>query len=116
MTKILKVVTSLKFFSSRFSYCWRYKNVTDPIVCYWRTIFFPFARSTFNRLRETCLTLPHPSYLRLLSSCFSQCYKSLTDDDAHFIHLKQKCALLTDDERPCVLMMDEIYVSRKVLY
>jgi len=74
------------------------------------------SKSTYCYLRETCLTLPHPSYLRQLTSCFSQCCQSLTDDDAHFVYLKQKCGALAEHERLVVLLLDEIYVKPRVTY
>lgn len=40
----------------------------------------------------------------------------MIDDVSHLAYLKQKCSLLTEDERLCVLMLDEIYVSPKVSY
>ena len=60
--------------------------------------------------------MPHPSYLRLLSSSFSRGCQSLTDEDSLLVYLNQKCSLLHDMERVCVLMMDEIYVSPKSSY
>lgn len=76
---------------------------------------FSCSSSTYNYLRDTFLTLPHPSYLRALASCFSSSDK-LNDESSHLTYLKQKCRLLTEDERWCVLMLDEIYVSPKISY
>ena len=74
------------------------------------------SRATYNLLRSSCLTLPHTSHLRQLMSCFSQCGTALSDDDAHFVFLKQKCTVLPEHERLCILMLDEIYVNAKVTY
>ena len=69
------------------------------------------SRPIYCYLRENCLTLPHPSYLRSLSSCFT-----LNNDEAHFVYLKQKCKVLNESARLVVLLLDEIYVKPKVTY
>jgi Transposase protein len=69
------------------------------------------SRPIYCYLRENCLTLPHPSYLRSLSSCFT-----LNNEESHFIYLQQKCNVLNESERSVVLLLDEIYVKPKVTY
>jgi hypothetical protein len=71
------------------------------------------SRSVYSYLRESCLTLPHPSYLRQLTSCFSQCCQTLTDDDTHFVYLRQKCNALAEHERLSILLLDKIYLNRE---
>ena len=78
--------------------------------------FLCVSRSAYQLLRDTCLTLPHISYLRQLSSCFTQNSTTLSGESAQCVYLKQKCNVLADHERLCVLMMDEIYVSQKIAY
>ena len=43
---------------------------------------FCISRSAYQFLRDTCLTLPHISYLRQLSSCFTHSSTTLTDESA----------------------------------
>ena len=78
--------------------------------------FLCVSRSAYQLLRDTCLTLPHISYLRQLSSCFTQNSTTLSGESAQCVYLKQKCNVLADHERLCVLMMDEIDVSQKIAY
>ena len=77
---------------------------------------FCLSRAAYKMLRDTCLMLPHISYLRQLSSCFSQTATTLSGESSHSVYLKQKCSVLADHERHCVLMIDEIYVSPKIAY
>jgi len=95
-------------FASQKRYSPRYLLVAFRLFC--------VLRSAYKFLRDTCLTLPHISYLRQLSSCFTQNSSTLTDDNAECAYLKQKCSVLAEHERLCMLMMDEIYVSPKVAY
>lgn len=76
-----------------------------------------YSRLSYSFLRDSCLTLPHVSYLRRLSSIFVP--KSLANDDnvdEHLAYLKQKCSLLGERERICTLLIDEIYVKPSVTY
>jgi len=77
---------------------------------------FCLSRSAYKVLRDTCVTLPHISYLRQLSSCFSNNATTLTGESAQCRYLRQKCSSLAEHERLCVLMLDEIYVSQKIAY
>ena len=77
---------------------------------------FCLSRSAYKMLRDSCLMLPHISYLRQLSNCFTQTATTLTGENAQSVYLKQKCSVLADHEHLCVLMMDEIYVSPKIAY
>jgi len=74
------------------------------------------SRPIYSYLRESCLTLPNPSYLRQMTSCFSGCCSTLNDDNAHFVYLKHKFNVLEEHERLSVLLLDEIYVKPKVNY
>jgi len=86
--------------------------------CYLLLAFrlFYLSRSAYKMLRDSCLMLPHISYLRQLSNCFTQTTTTLTGENAQSVYLKQKCSALADHERLCVLMIDEIYVSPKIAY
>lgn len=74
------------------------------------------SRAAYKMLRDACMMLPHISYLRQLSSCFTQTVTTLSGESAHSQYLKKKCSALADHERLCVLMIDEIYVSPKIAY
>lgn len=58
--------------------------------------------------------LPHPTYLRTLSSCFT--VESGTECSEHIAYLTEKAKLLPDHERCVSLLLDEIYVTPKVSY
>jgi len=62
------------------------------------------------------MMLPRSSYLRQLSSCFTQTATALSGKSARSQHLKKKCSVLANHERLCVLMTDKIYVSPKTAY
>jgi hypothetical protein len=109
-----KVDFGLKFLLEQIQLLFAAQKRYSPDCLLLAFAIFCSSRSTYIYLRDRCLTLPHTSYLRQLSSCFSHCSKTLTDDDSHFVYLKQKCNLL--NERLCVMMLDEIYVAPKVAY
>ena len=111
-----KVEFGLKFLLEQLQLLFAAQKRYSPDCLLLAFSIFCSSRSAYIYLRDRCLTLPHTSYLRQLSSCFSHCSKTLTDDDSHFVYLKQKCSLLNENERHCVMMLDEIYVSPKVAY
>ena len=65
-------------------------------------------------LRNSLLKLPHPSYLRKISSAYS--VVSGVKEEQHFKFLKKKCELAHPKERLVVLMLDEIYISSQISY
>jgi hypothetical protein len=80
----------------------------------WAFQVFSLSTIAYNCLRESCLILPHPTYLRTLSKCFT--IESGTESNAHVAYLTQKAKLLQPHERVVVLLLDEIYVSPKISY
>jgi hypothetical protein len=110
-----RIISSLKFQLEQIQLLLAAQKRYTPDCLLFAFYVFFLSPATYNYLRETFFTLPHPSYLRVLSSCFSSS-QMMIDDVSHLAYLKQKCSLLTEDERLCVLMLDEIYVSPKVSY
>jgi len=106
----------LNFLLQQFELLYSVQKRYSPECMVTAFTIFCSSRSTYCYLRESCLTLPHTSTLRNLTSCFSQCCQTLTDDDAHFVYLKHKCMALPECERLVVLLLDEIYVRPKVTY
>jgi hypothetical protein len=80
----------------------------------WAFQTFSLSPSNYLFLRESCLVLPHPTYLRILSSCLS--VEPGTDCNEHIAYLTEKAKLLPERERYAILMLDEIYVKPKVSY
>ena len=81
---------------------------------HWAFEIFSLSPATYELLRDSSLMLPHPTYLRTLSSCLKvepgmQC-------NAHVAYLTQKAQLLQPHERDVSLLLDEIYVNPKVGY
>ena len=70
--------------------------------------------STYLFLRDSCLALPHPTYLRTLSSCFA--VEAGVECSEHIAYLTEKAKLLPEHERYVSLMLNEIYVKPKVSY
>jgi len=62
-------------------------------------------------MRDSCLILPHPTYLRTLSSCFV--VEAGFECIEHIAYLTENTKLLPEHERNIILMLDEIYVSPK---
>lgn len=111
-----KLEFRLKFLLKQFELLYSVQNRYSPECMVTAFKIFCTSRSAYCYLRENCLTLPHTSTLRNLTSCFSQCCQTLTDDDAHFVYLKHKCMALPEYERLVVLLLDEIYVKPRVTY
>ena len=109
-------VTVLNFISDQLSLLFAGQKRYSPRYLVVAFRLFCVSRSAYQFLRDTCLTLPHISYLRQLSSCFTHSSTTLTGESAECAYLKQKCSVLAEHERLCVLMIDEIYVSPKVAY
>jgi len=106
-----KMEFRLKFLLKQFELLYSVQNRYSPDCLLLAFKIYCLSRPVYSYLRESCLTLPHPSYLRQLTSCFT-----LNDDDSHFVYLKQKCNVLAERERLSVLMLDEIYVKPKINY
>jgi len=80
----------------------------------WAFQAFSLSPSAYFFLRDSCLLLPHPTYLRTLSSCFE--VDTGTECNEHIAYLTEKARLLTERERYVTLLLDEIYVNPKVSY
>ncbi len=80
----------------------------------WAFQVFSLSPSTYLFIRDSCVMLPHPSYLRTLSSCFT--VESGTECNEHIAYLTEKAKLLPEHERYVSLLLDEIYVTPKVSY
>jgi len=106
----------LHFIYEQFSLLYSAQKRYSPKCLLLAFRLFCVSRSAYKLLRESCMMLPHISYLRQLSSCFTQNSSTLTGDSPQCVYLKQKCSVLAEHERLCVLMMDEIYVSQKIAY
>jgi len=106
----------LRFLSEQFSLLYAAQKRYSPRCLVIAFRLFCVSRTAYKLVRDTCLVLPHVSYLRQLSSCFNADYTTLTGERADCTYLKQKCSVLSEHELLCVLMMDEIYVSPKITY
>jgi len=111
-----KVEETLKFLLEQFQLTFAAQKRYSPQCLLFAFKIYCSSRSTYSFLRESCLSLPHISYLRQLSSCFSESSKTLTGEDSHFVYLKQKCSVLAERERLVALLLDEIYVKPKVTF
>ena len=80
----------------------------------WSFQIFSLSPTAYNCLRDSCILLPHPTYLRTLSKCFA--VEPGTECNAHFAYLAQKARLLSEHERHVTLLVDEIYCNPKVSY
>ena len=109
-----KIHDSLNFLLEQFQLLFAVQKRYSPQCLLLAFKIYCSSRSTYSYLRDSCLTLPHMSYLRQLSSCFSESSKTLTGDDSHFVYLKQKCSMIAEHERLSALLIDEIYVSPKI--
>ena len=109
-------LTFLEFIYEQFVLLYAAQKRYSPSFLMIAFRLFCLSRSAYKVLRDTCLTLPHISYLRQLSSCFSNNTTTLTGESARCRYLRQKCSTLDEHERLCVLMLDEIYVSQKISY
>ena len=81
---------------------------------HWAFQVFSLSPSAYGFLRDSTLMLPHPVYLRKLSSCFT--VEPGTECNAHLTYLTKKCQLLEPHERYVTMLLDEIYVQPKVSY
>jgi len=91
------------------------KQVRYPVdFLRWAFQAFSLSPSAYFFLRDSCLLLPHPTYLRTLSSCFE--VDAGTECNEHIAYLTEKAKLLTERERYVTLLLDEIYVNPKVSY
>jgi len=63
----------------------------------WAFQVFSLSPNAYSFLRDSCLALPHPSYLRTLSSCFS--VDAGTESSEHVAYLAEKAKLLDEHER-----------------
>src|SRR6218665_1925937 len=81
---------------------------------HWAFQVFPLSPTVYGFLRESTLMLPHPVYLRKLSSCFT--VQPGIVCNSHITYLTKKCQLLEPHERYVTMLLDEIYVEPKVTY
>ena len=81
----------------------------------WAFKMFATAPRAYSLLRDSVLTLPHPSYLRKLSSVF-QMKSGFTDSKCHEAYLRQRCLKMQEHERDVILMIDEIHISHQLSY
>lgn len=81
----------------------------------WSFQIFALSPAAYSSIRESYLTLPHPSYLKKLASVFT-IKSGIKDNDVHEQYLTQKCASLSEDERRVVVMLDEIHITSKLSY
>lgn len=81
----------------------------------WAFRIFSAAPQTYLMMRNTVLTLPHPSYLKRLSSSF-QINSGFQDGAIHQTYLQKKCQNLSEMERYVILMVDEIHVAHQMSY
>ena len=112
-------LTAVRFIYEQFTLLYAAQKRYSPRYLLFSFKLFCLSRAAYKMLCDTCLMLPHISYLRQLSSCFTQTATTLTNltgESSQSVYLKQKCSVLADHERHCVLMIDEIYVSPKIAY
>jgi hypothetical protein len=80
----------------------------------WAFQIFSLSPTAYNCLRDSNLILPHPTYLRTLSKCFT--VEPGTECNAHVAYLTEKAKLLQEHELYVTLLLDEIYVNPKISY
>lgn len=85
-----------------------------PELMRWAFQIFSLSPTAYAFMRESCLVLPHPVYLRTLSSGFTM--EPGVKCDTHAKYLEKKCKLLAVHERFVTLLLDEIYVNPRITY
>ena len=75
----------------------------------WAFQVFSLSPCAYLFMRDSCLILPHPTYLRTLSSCFV--VEAGLECNEHIAYLTEKAKLLPEHERNVILMLDEISMS-----
>ena len=80
----------------------------------WSFQLFSLSPTAYAFIRESCLMLPHPVYLRSLTRGLNM--EPGVKPSMHCKYLEQKCQLLDEHERFVALLLDEIYVNPKVTY
>ena len=63
----------------------------------WAFQVFSLSPSAYLFVRDSCVMLPHPTYLRTLSSCFT--VESGIECNEHIAYLTEKAKLLPEHER-----------------
>ena len=80
----------------------------------WSFPLFSLSPTAYAFIRESCLTLPHPVYLRSLTRGLYM--EPGVKPSMHSKYLEQECKLLNKHERFIALLLNEIYVNTKVTY
>jgi hypothetical protein len=80
----------------------------------WAFQIFSLSPPAYAFIRESCLILPHPIYLRGLAAGFNM--EAGIKQTSHAKYLEQKCKLLEEHERLVSLLLDEIYVNPKITF
>lgn len=81
----------------------------------WAFQVYASGSRSYRLLRQSFLTLPHPSYLKKLSSVFN-IGSGIKDASVHEEYLNQKCKNMSEGERNVNLMIDEIHVAHHLSY
>lgn len=93
--------------SSKVSYC-------ATSLAWFASVFFAFP-GAYKKIRQSnFLTMPHPAYLKTFTSKLGVGKSGI--DDSHWKYLRKKVALLSDNERLCNLLLDEVYVKPELSY
>jgi len=109
-----KCMRVIKYCAEQLDLLLQHKVKYSGDFLHWAFQVFSLSPSTYRFLRSSALMLPHPSYLRKMSTCFTVSPGS--DCSAQTAYLTQKAQLLACHERDVSLLLDEIYVNPKVSY